>query len=191
MTIAVLILLLLVILVIFTFPQFSPVPYYPTNKKDILIIIEALGLRNNQTVFDLGAGDGIVVFEAARMAVKHRLNTTFVALEINPILVFILHLRRLFHPNRNRISVIWADMFKIPLSKLSNPSTLPRAKPSKPVTIFIYISPWLIEKLVIKLKKEFNRFEVVSYFYPLPKSTVVKKAQKIKGVNSLYKYVHI
>ena len=51
-------------------------------------------------MIDLGAGDGIVIFKAASQAFQKRLNTKFIAVEINPVLILILYLRRLFHPNK-------------------------------------------------------------------------------------------
>ncbi len=39
---------LLVIIFLFASPQLSPIPYFPTNKKDLPQIINALKLKNNQ-----------------------------------------------------------------------------------------------------------------------------------------------
>ena len=86
----------IVIIFLFSSKALSPIPYFPSNKHDLPLIIKALNLKNNQTVIDLGAGDGIVIFEAAKIAYKRKLNTRFVAVEINPVLILVLHLRRLF-----------------------------------------------------------------------------------------------
>ena len=75
-----LILFVLFIISLFSSEKFSPIPYFPTNKKDIPAIIKALKLRNDQIIFDLGAGNGIVIFEAAKKAIN--LNTQFVAIDI-------------------------------------------------------------------------------------------------------------
>ncbi len=62
---------------------FSPIPFFPTNRKDIPLIIDAMNLSNNQIVFDLGAGSGRVIFAAARKAHELGLDTKFVAIDIN------------------------------------------------------------------------------------------------------------
>lgn len=169
---------ILVIIIIFSFPQFSPIPYFPSNKKDLAHILRALTLRNNQTIIDLGAGDGIIIFEAARQAFLNKLSTRFYAVEINPILLLILYIRRLFHPNKNNIHIIKRDMFTMSYDDILD---------GRNATFYLYISPWFIEKTVANITKQLKKFELVSYFYrvsclPHYKETLVK------GVHSLYTY---
>lgn len=163
------------VIILFAFPRFSPIPYFPTNKKDLSKIKKTLKLRNNQTIIDLGAGDGIVVFEAAKQAFSKKLNTKFVAVELNPILILILHVRRLLHPNRKNIKVVLGDMFKMKL----------KTQMSNVKTVYLYISPWYLERVYEKLKRELKSFELISYFYPIPKLIPIKK---IKGVHSIFIY---
>ncbi len=195
-----LILFVLFIISLFSSEKFSPIPYFPTNKKDIPAIIKALKLRNDQIIFDLGAGNGIVIFEAAKKAIN--LNTQFVAIDINPVLILIMHLRRLLHPNRKNIKIIWNDMFKINLDVIaklslnSDSEALPKLKQSNEkrllrfarndITIYLYISPWLLEKTVSKIKKNINKFSLVSYFYPI--KSLKKREKIIKGRNNIYIY---
>lgn len=171
-------LIILIVIIIFAFPQFSPIPYFPSNGRDIPMIIEGLNLTNNQTIIDLGAGDGMVVFKAAQKAKKKNLNTQFIALELNPILIGILHLRRLLHPNRKNIKIIWGDMFKINYQILT--FDVPR------LTFYLYISPWFIEKVVQKVRKELPSARFVSYYYPI--KSFKHKEKKVTGVHSLYTY---
>ena len=113
MLIIILFLTITVVLFIFSSKTLSPIPYFPSQPVDIPLIIKALNLKNNQTVFDLGAGDGIVIFKAAQQSYEQKLNTQFVAVEINPVLIIILHFRRLFHKNKKNIKIIRDDMFKM------------------------------------------------------------------------------
>jgi len=178
------IIFILIIAVIFLFssPKLSPIPYFPSQSVDLLKIIKALNLKNNQTVIDLGAGDGIVIFKAAQQAYKRKLNTQFIAVDINPILVFIMFLRRLFHPNRKNIRIVLDDIFKMDFSHLTPNSYL--------LTFYLYISPWYIEKTILNIKKQVSKFKIVSYMYPvksLDKTTFVK-ATVVKGKNSIFVY---
>lgn len=168
------VLFVLFCLLLFSSPRFSPVPYFPTNKKDLPLIIKALRLKNNQTIIDFGAGDGIVISEAAKVSLQQKLNTRFVAIEINPILVFILYFRCLFHTNRKNIKIVYGDFFKAALQQYNN------------VTIYLYISPWLIDKLIKNLKLKNKNFNLVSYMYP---SKHFKNKEKIiKGLHNIYVY---
>lgn len=65
----------LIIIIIFVFPQLSPIPYFPSNAKDLPLILDNLRIQDNHVVIDMGAGDGMVVFEAARHAYEKKLNT--------------------------------------------------------------------------------------------------------------------
>jgi len=166
--------LILVVIILFSFPRFSPIPYYPTNKKDMGLIVKCLNLKNNQIIIDLGAGDGVVIFSAAQEAWEKNLNTKFVAIEINIVLIVILYVRRFFHPNKNNIRIIWGDLFKITMKQYNN------------ATIYLYISPWLIDRLIKNLKLEINNFTLVSYMYPI--KSLIKKRKTINGHNNIYVY---
>lgn len=172
-------LVLLAILILFSFPQFSPIPYFPSNKKDLPLIIKSFNLKNNQTVFDLGAGDGMVVFEAAKESYRRKLNTQLIAVEINPILLCILYIRRLFHPNRKNIRIMYGNMFNMNFPHLTiNPYHL---------TFYLYISPWHLEKTVKNIQRYFAHYRIVSYMYQIPcLSNLEKKRNTI--VNPIYSY---
>jgi len=174
--IPILIVLLFSIILIFSSKKLSPIPYFPSQPMDLPKIVKALGLKNNQTVVDLGAGDGIVIFSAALGAFERKLNTKFVAVEINPILIFILHLRRLFHANRKNIKVIHGDIFKMDFyfAKMKN------------VLFYIYISPWYIEKTLKNIERQVGIFSMVSYMYPVPE--LKNREKKISGKNSIFIY---
>lgn len=156
---AVFCILLLGVIIIFAFPQFSPIPYFPSNMHDMPIIVKALALKNGHIVFDLGAGDGVVIFKAAEQAKKHNLNTRFVAVEINPVLVFILHLRRLLHPNKRNIEVVWGDLFTFDYKRF--------VKDAQEVTAYLYVTPRLIPRILEAVRKSVGKFRAVSYYYSL------------------------
>jgi SAM-dependent methyltransferase len=169
---------ILVIIFLFSSKTLSPIPYFPSNRKDLPLIIKALDLKNNQAIFDLGAGDGIVIFEAAKKAYEKNLNTQFFAVEINPILLLIMHIKRLFHPNKKNIKIVFDDIFKINIKKFLNFDF-------SFLTFYLYISPWYIDKVIKNISSKIKNFSVVSYFYPLPK----RKQKKIfKGKNKIFVY---
>jgi len=173
----IIIFLLLIIILFFSSPKLSPIPYFPSNKKDLPLIIKALNLKNNQVVFDLGAGDGIVIFEAAKLAFEKNLNTQFFAVEINPILILIMWLRWLFHPNKKNIKIVRDDIFKIDFKSYKQQATS--------YTFYLYLSPWYLEKVIKNLKSQIKNFSLVSYFYPVLKI----KAKKIfQGKNKVFTY---
>jgi len=169
--------LILGIIFIFSSPRLSPIPYFPSNKKDLPLIIKALNLKNNQAVFDLGAGDGVVIFKAAKVAFEKKLNTKFFAVEINPILILIMWIRWLFHPNNKNIKIIYDNIFKIDFKRYTLQVTR--------YMFYLYISPWYLEKVIKNLKSKVENFFLVSYFYPIPKMKVKKI---LEGKNKVFVY---
>ena len=170
-----LVLVAFVVLCLFAFPALSPIPYFPSNRADIGLILNHIGLAKGNTIIDLGAGDGIVVMEAARKALELGLDTQFIAVEINPVLVMILHVRRLLNPNRRRIHIVWGDLFKMDYKALT--------RGHKSVTVYLYVSPWLMKKIMDRLNDQITRYTLVSYMYPIDEH--VKEGGR--GVHPLYK----
>lgn len=170
--------LVLVFIALFAFPKLSPIPYFPSQKIDLPLIIKSLGVKNNQVIMDLGAGDGLVIFEAAKIASEKHLNTRFIALEINPILYLLLRIKNLFHRNRKNIQIVFGDMFKIDYKNV-----LPKVKSE--AIFYLYISPWFLEKISSILQKQLKNFYIISYMYAVPKR---KEVSRLKGKNNVFRY---
>lgn len=130
-------------------------------------------------MIDLGAGDGWVVFQAAHMAFQKKLNTKFIAVELNPILVMILMILRIFHPNRNNITVIRGDIFSIDYSPFQT------SNPNFHILFYMYISPWLIDRVVKKIRAAIPHYSMVSYYYPVKNMNAYSEQ---KGIHSIYRY---
>ena len=180
MIIYALIISVVIILIILTFTSktLSPIPYFPSQKVDLPLIIKSLDLNNGQVIFDLGAGDGIVIFTAAKEAFKKKLNAKFIAVEINPILVLLLQFRHLFHPNRHNIKIIWDDFFKMNFKLFTFNFSL--------LTFYLYISPWFLDRVSKKIRKKFPKTSIVSYMYPI--KSLKKKEKIIRGKNEVFIY---
>lgn len=145
------------------------------------LILHALKIQNDQTIIDLGAGDGVVILNAAKEAYHKRLNTKFIAVEINPVLLMILYIRRFFHPNRKNIQIAKRDMFSCDYKNILT------FKPSNLFTFYIYISPWFIEKTISNITKQIKVFDLVSYFYQV--NCLPKHKETIKeGVHKVFTY---
>lgn len=173
------IILFFLLLTPFLFKKFSPIPYFPTNRKDMPLIMNTITLKDNQVFFDLGAGDGIIVFELAKKSQTMKLDTQFVAIELNPILVFILHIRRLLHTNRNNIIIIWGDMFTYDYkSYVKNKQT--------EFLFYLYISPWFLEQATTVIRSLDMPVHIISYFYPIHSLKASEK--KLKGIHTVYNY---
>lgn len=172
------IIILILALFVFSNKKISPIPYYPTNSSDIPLVLKLFNLKNNQIIIDLGAGDGKIIFKTADLAYKKNLNTKFFAVEINPLLILIMHFKVFFHPNKKNIKIIFSDMFKLNLKKIF-------AENQSQITFYIYISPWYMKSILKNLKKQLKRFTIISYFYPVLK---LRPKKVLSGKNKIYLY---
>lgn len=197
LSVAFLIVVLITFLVLFVSRRNSPIPYFPSNKQDVGRIISVLKLQKNQIIYELGAGDGIVVFHAASATHKRRLNTQFVAIEINPLLILVMHVRRLFHPNKHNISIQRADIFTTNY-ELPTRNLKPETRNSQletinhQLTFFTYISPWYMQKTIANAASQLpdsSAARWVSYFYDVPRGPYRKRLLSHEsGVHDVYAY---
>jgi adenine-specific DNA methylase len=82
--------------------------YQPTPRRAVAEMLRLAELGERDTLFDLGAGTGAIVFPAARVY-----RARVVAVEVEPIRVLILRLRRRFGPFPDRITVRWGNLFRL------------------------------------------------------------------------------
>ncbi len=148
--------LLLVAVIWFASPKLSPIPYFPTPDSDLNRIKQALGLKAGSVLYDLGAGNGKIVFQMANRQIKT------VAVENNPFLVLIIQLRRLFHPFKPQIKILWQDLLKTDLTQATH--------------VYLFVGPFLIDKIVqiIEAKPHPRLQRIVCYRYG-PKDKRFKK----------------
>lgn len=124
-------------------------PFVPSSKRAVEAMIKLADLQTNQTVIDLGSGDGRVLFAAAKAGVNA------IGIEINPYLVLYTRIRALLGPYRGRITVLWRNLWKADLSSAD--------------VVFVYLIPWRMEDLAEKLEDELKPGALVisnSFIFP-------------------------
>ncbi len=94
-----------VIVLIFCLTAFTGAPYLPSHRRDVRRIFrEGRRLTSDDIVLDIGAGDGVVLVEAAKLGAKA------IGYEINPILVLVARWRT--RKYRDKVQVIWANAWR-------------------------------------------------------------------------------
>ena len=148
--------LLFTAIIWFANPKLSPIPYFPTLEEDMNRITKALNLQPGSVLYDLGAGDGKIVFRFASPTVKT------VAVESNPYLLTVMWLKRLFHPHKKQITIFHKNLFKTNLAAATH--------------IYLFVGPFFINQIIkyIYAKPHPNLKRIVSYRYP-PKDKQFKK----------------
>jgi len=82
--------------------------YEPTPRRAVERMLRYAEVGPNDTLYDLGAGTGAIVFRAARIY-----RAKVVGVEVEPIRVLVLRLRRRFGPLADRITIRWGDFFRL------------------------------------------------------------------------------
>lgn len=112
----------------------SGAPFVPSKQSASEAMIRLAKIKAGTRVYDLGSGDGRLLFLSAKQGA---LATGF---EINPYLVLLTRLRALFGHYRGSVSVFWANLWKTPISDAG--------------VVFVYLLPWRMEELAAKLTRE-------------------------------------
>lgn len=124
-------------------------PFVPSDNKTAHAMVTLAGIKKGMTVYDLGSGDGRLLFLAAKKG------ATAVGYELNPVLAFYTKVRALFSPYRKNIIVHCKNFWNADISDAD--------------VIFVYLLPWHMEHLAAKLKKEARKGTYVvsnSFIFP-------------------------
>jgi predicted RNA methylase len=124
------------------------VAYVPTPKDIVRRMLQLASLRRGETMFDLGAGDGRIIIEAAR-----RFGAGAIGVEIDPDRIS--RIRERLAATGTKAKLIEGNMFRVDLSSAD--------------VITIYLSDSANAKLAPKLNAELKQgTRVVSLDYCLP-----------------------
>jgi SAM-dependent methyltransferase len=82
--------------------------YQPTPRRSVETMLRFAEVGPQDTLYDLGAGTGAIVFRAARTY-----RARVVGVEVEPLRYLILKLRRALGPLADRITLRWGDLFDL------------------------------------------------------------------------------
>ncbi len=82
--------------------------YQPTPRRSVEAMLRLAEVGPRDTLYDLGAGTGAIVFRAARVY-----RARVVGVEVEPIRIAILRLRRSGSPFADRITLRWGNFFDL------------------------------------------------------------------------------
>lgn len=106
-------------------------PFVPSTKRTSESMIGLAHITRDMHVYDLGAGDGRLLFQAAQKGANA------IGFEINPFLVLFTKLKILLSRKQKNVRVFWKNFWNADFGDAD--------------IVFIYLLPWKMEKLEQKL----------------------------------------
>ncbi len=123
--------------------------YQPSPRRSVEKMLRLAEVGPQDTLYDLGAGTGAIVFRAARIY-----RARVVGVEVEPLRVAVLRLRRSWGPFADRITIRWGNFFELDFREATV------------VTAFLW--PGAMARLRPKLEAELPPgARVVSYCHPV------------------------
>lgn len=124
-------------------------PFVPSTNPVSLSMIRLANIKKGKKIYDLGSGNGKLLFLAAQKGAIAK------GLEINPLLVVFSNIRSFFSPYRNLVHTSWSNFWSADLHDAD--------------IIFVYLLPWRMEKLEKKLVSDCRKGTVIvsnSFIFP-------------------------
>jgi trans-aconitate methyltransferase len=143
------------------------VPFVNSRKKIINFLIEEIKIEPEKTLYDLGCGDGKVIFNLA----KNNPLANFIGYELNPSLIWIAKIFRKL-PN---IQYQRQNFFKVDIKNADY--------------VFLFLFPELMDKLLPKLEKELKPGAIViSNSFKFSQKKPFQSIESPIALESLYFY---
>lgn len=128
----------------------SAAPFLPAGGRDARRMVALADIQPGQRVYDLGAGDGRLVIEAAR-----RYGAQAIGFEVSILPYLIGRLRLLRRPRSGSARLVWRDFFRWPLHDAN--------------AVFCFLTPRAMVRLDQKFRRELKSgARVVSLAFALP-----------------------
>ncbi|HCC22264.1 hypothetical protein A2480_02820 [Candidatus Uhrbacteria bacterium RIFOXYC2_FULL_47_19] len=166
-------LLIVIFVVVLTagYAGLSAAPWVPTRKGERASLVAKLKLKDGQTVYDLGSGDGSLLFAL----IERFPNCRLIGLEISLLPFLISLIRRLTGWSRYKnVRLLFRDFYRTDLSKAD--------------LVFAYLMPGCYTRISEKFSKELkNDCIVVIEAWPIPG---IEVKDKIVGDRQLPLYVY-
>lgn len=129
--------------------------YQPTPSRVVERMLDDAGVDSNDTLFDLGAGTGAILFRAARER-----GARVVGVEVEPLRMLVLHLRRLVGGPRARVELHWGNLYRTDFSTAT--------------VVALFLWPGAMQRLEPLLRSQLKRgARVVSHWHEVPGWTPV------------------
>ena len=155
-----LLILIFLILITFFYSIFRAISWFPMWSKDTKNVLDLAEVKSGQKIYDLGCGDGKLLFAAARLGAKAE------GLEISVLPYLLAKIRQLF--SKDKVTIKFRDFWLVNLSDAD--------------VVFFFLIPRIYPQPTKKLKKELKPgTKVVAYAWPIKEWQPIKVSKRDEG----------
>jgi len=162
------IIILFVFVATFAYAGYRGAPWAPTRKEDIARFLELAEIKGGEKVYDLGCGDGRLLFAAAEKG------ATVVGYEISLLPYLIAKVKQLLFPRKKQTKILFKDFWHVDLKDAD--------------LVYFFLMPKVYKKLKEKLEKELKPgARVIAYVWPID-GWEPQRISALKNVQKIYLY---
>ena len=155
-------------LVTFVYAGWKGAPWVPTRRNDVKRFLKIAKIQQGQKVYDLGSGDGRIVYAAAQAGAKAE------GFEISLFPYLLSQARLLFLKNKEKYKIKYKDFWHVNLDDAD--------------IVYFFLMPKVYHKLKIKFEKELKKgTKVIAYVWPIDDWKSLR-VDAVKGQSNLYLY---
>jgi len=159
--------ILFIILLTFFYSVIRAISWVPMWSKDLERFLKLADIQPGKKVYDLGCGDGKLLFAAAKYGAKAE------GFEISFLPYVIAKVRQLF--DKNKVTIKFRDFWLVNLKDAD--------------VVFFFLIPRIYPKLKEKLQRELKPgTKVIAYVWPF-KDWEPEKVDKVEKRPTMYMYV--
>ena len=151
----------------------TQVPFIPVRGRVVKDIVDSLDLKSDSILYDLGSGDGRVLFFANK-----KYGITCVGIESAILPFLISRIKSFFYP---KVAILNKDFFKQDISPATH--------------VFVYLYPKIMDKLLPKFEKELKKGTILvscdfqfSHKYPLKVIEIPNSGKKLCRKLYIYQF---
>lgn len=162
------IIIIMILLLSAAFGAISAAPWVPTKRRDVARMVALADIKSEETIYDLGCGDGRLLFASAKQGAKG------VGIEVFLLPYLVAKIRSWFYPG---VKIKYGNFFRHNISQAD--------------VVFIFLMAGAYDKLIKKFEQELRPgTRLVVYCFAIKKwQNKLVKIDKPNGILPIYLYI--
>ncbi|KKR08273.1 MAG: hypothetical protein UT32_C0002G0036 [Parcubacteria group bacterium GW2011_GWC2_39_14] len=164
----ILLLIIFIFAITFAYAGIRGAPWAPTKKNDVPRFLELADIKGGEKVYDLGCGDGRLLFAAAEKGAE------VIGYEISLLPYLIAKIKQFSFVKKEHTRIFFKDFWHVNLAEAD--------------LVYFFLMPKIYDKLKAKFEKELKPgSRVIAYVWPIEGWTPIK-VSTLENAQKIYLY---